>query len=290
MFATGDLLRSIIKDQLSSRIVYPNNISIKLNDVVEQNVMPEINGIIRVSIESINDLEELDGKSTHATAKLGLQTVQSPEVEIKDGTGSLSFEFDLIDFADGEKTIEIVVYAKSQDGIVTTLTASIDIESSRAERKLNDRILLSPSGSISASCSRFALSSNRKDFQIEPEKSSALLQVFIDSPRKLPANKKNVFVKLSIDNQIQETLPLTEDSNLWKNNFVFFLQDPNSDSLNIQVIDQITSDSFASFTYNVADLIARKNMQHELQAFPFSGSQNCEVLMSLKLHVLKRSQ
>jgi hypothetical protein len=288
MFATGDLLRSVIKDQLSSQIVYPNKVYIKLKDIVEANVMPKISRVIRISFESIEAIESLDGNTINTAAKLGSQNFQLPEVEIKEGSGQfLNFECDFIYFANGEKDLEIVVDAKNKDETITSLTGAIDVESLTKE-KFSFKNQLRPLGSITTSVVPLTLSSNRKDFKLEYNKSSALLQVFIESPQKLPTKKKNVFVKLAIENQFQETLALNEETNSWKKLFTFLLHDPKSDSLKIELVDQLSAEMFANFTYKISELMDRKDMHHKLQAFPFSGSEKCEILMSLKLYLLNK--
>lgn len=290
MFATGDLLRSIIKEQLSSRIVHPNKIYVNLSEVVKRNVLPEINGIIRVLIKSVEGLDSFDDQMICGTIKLGSRSLKFPETEIKNGIASLNFECEMIDFADVKKTIEIVAEVKNPEETPTTFSGKIDVKRLRNGGKNNENHPLTPFGSITASFCHFTLSSNRKDLQISSNKSSALLEAFIDSPRKLPENKKKVFVKLSIANQDQETLPLAEDSKSWKNHFHFFLQNPESSALTVQLIDQQTSDAFANFTYKISELMARKNMQQELQAFPFASSYDCEVSMYFKLRAMKPSK
>lgn len=289
MFATGDLLRSIIREQLSSRIVYPNKIEVKIKEHVKSNLIPEINKVVRLLIQTINDLESSDGLVISVTVKLGQQRIQSPGVDIKDGVANLNFECDLIDFSDGEKSIEIVADVTNIDESLTSLTGGIDVKNSSHGKTMNGNYQLTPSGSLSASLSWFKLSCHPKDIQQGHNKSSALLEVFIDSPRKLPADKKNVFVKLSIADQIQETLPLTEDSKSWKKHFAFFLHDPYTSALKIQLIDHTTLDKFATFEYKISDLMGRKQMQHDLQAFPFLGSHESEIVMSFKLRALKAS-
>lgn len=73
-----------------------------------------------------------------------------------------------------------------------------------------------------------------------------------------------------------------------KKHFNFFIDDPeDGDVLTINVIDQTSLKEIGKYCHTLTDLLIRKRMENELQAFPMMGSQKSEIIMALKLNIFK---
>lgn len=66
------------------------------------------------------------------------------------------------------------------------------------------------------------------------------------------------------------------------------IEDFHEKLIEIKIIDQISTVEIGEFNYNIEDLIVRKNYEQELQAFPLTRGQNCEVILAAKLNFLNQ--
>lgn len=284
MYLSGDLLRAIIKDQISRQLVFPNKITVNLTKSVARNLMPNIDGILRIGVGSVDGITGFDDQLVGAVIQLDNELAETPKAALIEGTGSIPFECELVKYSQNNEPLIITVIVNGED---STFTGFVDITNLSQDKKLTRKYPLTPFGSISLTLSWFTLGSDIKYFQIVPEKSSALLQVFVDSVRMLPKNQTAVIAQLSVDKQSQVTSTLEPKSLSWKQHFKFFLVDPGFETLTVKLIDQRSSDDLGHYHYNLSDLMMRKAMEHKLQAFPLLQSiHGCELVMMLKLRVL----
>lgn len=250
--------------------------------------MPEIDGVICCTIESVAELVGFDEMTLRATVELGVESATSSKVSIQDGTARVAFERNLIKYASTDNNLNISADITEETGSVTSLKQSIDISSLEQQGTLAGRFPLSGPGAVFVKLSWFSLSTDRNDLRTEHDKSSALLEVFVDSVRKIPEYLSSSIVQLTTSDEYQQSTVIAANSSDLKKHFKFFLRDPVHDSLTLKLVDQLTSNDIAQFVYNISDLMARQMMRHDLQAFPLAyGSSNIEILMSLKLRALK---
>ena len=115
-----------------------------------------------------------------------------------------------------------------------------------------------------------------------------VLQVYVDSGRNLKS-KISPFVELTVHDQTKKTpvSKIEDEAATWEKHFNFFIEDPDDDKLTVKLIDQNTSKNIGTYVYNIKDILIRKSKQHDLQAFPLNSSQDCEIVMALKLNFLK---
>ena len=288
MFASGDLLRSVLKDQISKTLVYPNKIDIKIKDGSKSTAVERIKGGFHVLIESFDDFDEFDGLSATGTVQLGKQIFHLPEFEVIKGSKNLNFHSEFLDFGGEKRKIEVFLEIEKDTGLSKKFKCVLDVEKMTNEENLDGKYKMIPSGYITVSITLFTLSSNRKELNGEKKKSSALLEVFTDSFIKLPENRKNIFLKLSVSNQHQEST--ANKKNKIKKSFFFFLSNPEAEILNIQVVDQSTKKEFAKFAFQISLLTSSNNMEHKLQAFSFDNIDECEILMSLKMFAIQTTK
>lgn len=290
MFVSGDLLRAFISDQISRHIVFPNKRIIKLESFQQDSLMPNIEGVLRVRIETVEELEGLNNRLVEVLIKLGNENTITPQTLITDGTGAIHFEGDILQYPQNDGRLNMILNVKEDDNHVLSCKGSIDVTNLKRDKKIAKRYSLIPSGSISVAISWLSFSSNITYLQIEPEKNSAVLQVMIDSVRKLPKNVNQVFVELSIDSKIQKTSSLVPNSLSWRQHFTFLLVDPGFETLTVKLIDQLTSNNIGYHQFNVSELMKRKKMEQPLQVFPLDKcAYGSELLMMQKLRVLTSS-
>lgn len=284
MFASGDLIRSVIQDQLCNELVYPNKIYIKLKDLKVTPVMPKVKEVVRVRVQSVQDLTGFDRRQIQLAIKMGSQYIESSPVEVQGEKASVEFEGDLLWYDNTQDYFSIIATVREEGGEAVELKGSVGI----FESKENINHPLTAFGSVSLDVSRFTLSTNLTELQ-QLETKFALLEVFFDSLRHSSKLKTDgIFAELSIGGQTKQTDVLSLDSSSWKKCFTFIISDPENDVLSVKLIDQLTSNSLAQYDYNIRDLMTRKKMEHKLQTFPLiHANQDCEILMQLKLGLLK---
>lgn len=289
MFATsGELLRTIITDQLTSRLVYPNKVFIKLKKI-EAKEKPEIEEVIRCVISSVNELVGIDGMTLSATVQLGSQSSTSSSALIQDGSATLDYEIDLVKYAKDDN-FTIVFDISNEGELVTSLKQSFDLESLAPTGTLEGKYPLYEPGSVTIKLTSLTLSSDRGDLSTDNFKSSALLEVFVDSVRQIPKDITSLTAQFTVGNHSRHINVLPASSSNLNKHLTFLLVDPENDSLTVKLIDDLTSLDIAQFIYNIPELIARKEMQHDQQAFPLpQHSHDYEVFMSLKLRALTSS-
>ena len=286
---SGELLHSIIKEQLSERLVFPNKISIKVNDSADSNEMPEINGVIRIAVLDVRELSDSEDQMLSMIIVQGDQFSQSFDSKVyKEGIAVFNAECYLVKYADNDDDLNITVNINGGSEESKSLNGNINLSNLLTIGKVAGSFSLKPQGSISVGLTWYTLSTERKYLRIKPFKSSSLLEVFVDSVKNLTKNKYVAYVDLSIENQVQQTTVLAVDSLSWKKHFTFFLNDPEFETLTVKLIDRLTSNELGYFTYNISDLMMRLQMEDKMQAFPLiKGIDESEIVMSLKLRVLK---
>lgn len=115
-----------------------------------------------------------------------------------------------------------------------------------------------------------------------------MLQIYVDSIRSLDPKFKP-FVRVSIGEDYKETSATSMKNGLvtFDKHLNFLVENPVEKSIEVQILDQTSSVEIDEFNYKIDDLLVRKNFEHELQSFPLVRGQNCEVILALKLNLLK---
>lgn len=108
MFSTGDLIRSILKEQISKTLVYPNKIKIQLCPESEDMSfkMPSIDGVLRADIKTVQGISE---RKVFLTSSLGNETWKSESVDVLFETADCYFEYELVSYDLGDHELEIAV-------------------------------------------------------------------------------------------------------------------------------------------------------------------------------------
>ena len=282
MFALSDLLHAVISEQITNRMVFPNKITVKTKKIFR---LPKIEDVFRVEVHSIEDFEEFEGHNAAVSLYLGPQVVDFEETTIENGSTPVNFGGDFIKFVKGENAVNVRVNIVYDEETTEAFTGSIEFENLHHKTHMPLVIPLQPSGSITLDAFKMRISSERKDLHAVHDKSCAILEVFIDSIRKRPHSQHHLTLQLRISNQKRE---ISDESSTYRQNFIFFLQDPENDVLTVHLVDATTPKNYGQFDYHISELVLHKNMHHKLQAFPLLfNSDRTEIIMSLRLKALK---
>lgn len=81
------------------------------------------------------------------------------------------------------------------------------------------------------------------------------------------------------------------DSPVWEQGYTFLVANPENDTLQLKVMDQKTQNEIGKFTYILAHLMDKKNLEVVSQPFQLQKSgPESKIVMALSLRILKRSQ
>lgn len=146
--------------------------------------------------------------------------------------------------------------------------------------------------------------------------STALLTVFVDSAKNLPVSfntkllsiinlqpfnlfqharhqsNPDPYLVVSVGKKSEQTsVQMRTDSPVWEQGYTFLVANPENDTLQLKVIDQKTQNEIGKFTYILAHLFEKKNMEVVSQPFQLQKSgPESKIIMSLSLRVLKRAE
>lgn len=97
---------------------------------------------------------------------------------------------------------------------------------------------------------------------------------------------------MSVGKKTEQTaVQMRTDSPVWEQGYTFLVANPENDTLQLKVLDQKTQNEIGKFTYIIAHLMDKKNMEIVNQPFQLlkSGPES-KIIMALSLRVLKRSE
>lgn len=81
------------------------------------------------------------------------------------------------------------------------------------------------------------------------------------------------------------------DDPVWEQGYTFLVANPENDTLQLKVMDQKTTNEIGKFTYILAHLMDKKNMELISQPFQLQKSgPESKIVMALSLRILKRSE
>lgn len=109
MFQTGDLIRSVLKEQISKNLVFPNKIDIKIKKEAENPIfkMPNIEGVIQIFVIDLEDFEsELE---VNVKLSLGSQFEETKFVKISEGVGKVNQFIEMISYEKGDDELNLAV-------------------------------------------------------------------------------------------------------------------------------------------------------------------------------------
>lgn len=81
------------------------------------------------------------------------------------------------------------------------------------------------------------------------------------------------------------------DSPVWEQGYTFLVANPENDTLQLKIVDQKTQNEIGRYTYIIAHLMDKKNMEIVSQPFQLQKSgPESKIVMALSLRILKRTE
>ncbi|KAG5667149.1 hypothetical protein PVAND_015146 [Polypedilum vanderplanki] len=288
MFATGELMRSIIKEQISTLMVYPNKIQIKLDQNAPQNSfdMPAIDGVVQIEILSC---ENFDDAKIFVSVELGHEIENSDVAVVKNRFGNIDMNCFLIAYEHGVEEIQITINEKDENLRISSIGKTfVKLDDLKCKKVFNDNLKVEPKGFLLSDIKWLPVTFNKKAY--DKNANQTLLQIFIESGRNINS-KYEPFVEITIssisDRKQTHSVSVKNESAIWEKYFNFFIKDPQLDLLTVKIVDKKSQESIGFLNYQILDLFKRKTMEHELQAFPLTSSNDSEIIMAMKLNFLK---
>jgi hypothetical protein len=117
MFVTGELMRSILKEQISSLMVYPNKIQIKLDSKATESTfeMPNIEGVVKLKMKTLQEFNDDENSEMNLIVELGRDVEQSRIETVTDGTVNFNLSCSLIAYQFGVEEIQVSLNTKDAD-------------------------------------------------------------------------------------------------------------------------------------------------------------------------------
>ncbi|XP_077580687.1 extended synaptotagmin-2 [Stigmatopora nigra] len=311
------LCDNLIQDIIAGILVLPNRISIPLvgESQLEQLLFPVPQGILRIHFLEGQDLVGKDkflgglikGKSDpYGVIRVGNQLFQSKVIhDTVNPKWNAVYEAEVMDPAG--QNVEVQLYDEDTDKDDRLGSVTIDVGELAKERKVDEWFSLDDVAtgklhlrlewlSLLATPDKLdqALAAIRADRGKANEgPSSALLVVFLDSAKHLPAGKKvtsdpSPFVELRVANKSNESKTRYKtDEPVWEEAFSFFIHNPRTQDLEVEVKDAKHDDcSLGTLVVPLSRLLEAPDMTLQ-QQFPLrnSGPGSC-LKMKMALRVL----
>lgn len=100
------------------------------------------------------------------------------------------------------------------------------------------------------------------------------------------------FLILSVGKKTEQTaVQMRTDSPVWEQGYTFLVANPENDTVQLKIMDQKTQNEIGRFSYIIAHLMEKKNMEVANQPFALQKSgPESKIVMALSLRILKRSE
>ncbi|XP_059474297.1 extended synaptotagmin-2 [Neocloeon triangulifer] len=314
-----DVLQRIISEQVAAMMVLPNKFPILLSEEVPAQVLktPEPEGVLRIHLVEARNLMKMDisvlgeGKSDPYTVlTIGSKTYKTQIIE-----GSVNPKWDywceveVSSFKAQEILIQVWDWDRGFPGYQNhdfLGKATIDINTlvQRGQSDMWIPLEEAKHGDIHLRFTWFGLSTDRNDLAATLAEtkllhlngmSSALFIIYIDCAKQLRSVKDNkkpdpYFVINLGSKSEQSAVVMRTNDPVWEVGYTFLVQNPDSDTLHIKVMDQKTTSELGSFTYNLVGLYERRLLQVNNQPFRLKGAgPGAKIFMSMQLRILKKA-
>ncbi|XP_011304471.1 extended synaptotagmin-2 isoform X2 [Fopius arisanus] len=308
-------LRKVIKEQFARFLVLPNKLVIPLTHDIPTEIlkMPEPEGVLRIHVVQAKHLMKKDisvlgkGKSDpYAIITVGSQEFRTKTIDnTVDPKWDFWCEFIVEDSAGASNSVITRLFDKDNTGTDDPLgRATTEVSRVREKGTIDAWFTLESAkhGMVHLRLTWLKLSKNPGDLQaalIETQQlrvtsmSTALLTVFIDSAKNLPclrgSKQPDVFLEATVGSKTERTSTMLRSSDpVWEQGFTFLVAHPETNNLNIRVIDEKTGSVVGVLIYNIANLMSKVDMEDTQQPYDLlNASPESKLIMSMSLRILK---
>lgn len=310
----SDLLRQLILEQVSSMMVLPNKLPVKLSKHVESEMLhvPEPEGVLRIHVIEAKNLMRKDigilgkGKSDpYCVLNVGAQERRTQTIDnCVDPKWDYWCEFAIMDTNGQQLFLHLFDYDDgSKDDDLGRAAVDINTIAKKGEDDMWITLEQAKHGMVHVRFTWFVLSTNYSDLRAVlaetqmlqvTSMSTALLIVYIDSAKGLPQvrtqSKPDPYLLLTVGQESQQTSVKKKTSDpVWEQGFNFLVANPNSDTLYLNFIDHKTGAGLGELTYNLSALSEKPGLSVNLQPFGLLKSGPLgKLTFSMHLRILKR--
>ncbi|XP_028577189.2 extended synaptotagmin-1 isoform X1 [Podarcis muralis] len=311
----SSLSDTMIMDSIASFLVLPNRLLIPLVPDLHEAAQlrsPIPRGVVRVFLREAKDLQSKDkyikgmieGKSDpYAVVRVGTQVFTSKVIdEDLNPKWNEMYEFIVHEVPGQELEVELFDKDPDQDDFLGRM--KLDFGEVFKARVLEEWFPLQDGGrarvllrlewhTLMSDISKLeqVLQWN-KTISSKPEPpSAAILVVYLDRAQELPLKKAskepNPMVQLSVQDVTRESKVVYNTSSpVWDDAFRFFLQDPTTEDIDIQVKDDNRQTTLGSLTIHLSRLLSADNLVLD-QWFQLENSGlNSRIYMKLVMRIL----
>ncbi|XP_046681836.1 extended synaptotagmin-2 isoform X2 [Homalodisca vitripennis] len=310
----SDMLRRIIVEQVAAMMVLPNKLPIKLSEAVASSTLrfPEPEGVLRVHVVEAKQLMKKDismlgkGKSDpYVIVTVGAQTFKSKTI---DNTVDPKWDF-WCEFVVEEVLGQILVAkvfdkdnAANDDALGR---ASVEVHGVTKKGILDTWVTLeeAKTGMVHLRLTWLQLTSNKEDLKLAlaetqqlrlTSMATSILMVYIDCVRHLPSSQKggpkpDPMMYLTVG-KISHTSHVVyrTDCPVFERGFTFLVNNPETDTLHIRVVDQKSTAELGRLSFNLSQLLEADRLELDDQPLALTKSgPDSKVLLSMKLKILK---
>ncbi|XP_074035677.1 extended synaptotagmin-2 isoform X2 [Leptinotarsa decemlineata] len=306
----NESLRKCVCDTVASFMVLPNKFPVRFSKEVstEKLITPNPAGVLRVHVIEAKNLLKKDitftckGTSDPYTALVvGEQTYKTETVECSvNPKWDYWCEFIILESTGQELHIDVWDEDPTEDEFLGRVSVDIAylIKTGQSDLWLNLEDV--KHGMIHIRTTWLTLTTDYNDLKAaiyESQQlqlaymSSALLIVFIDSASNLRqvrvSTKPDPFVQLQLGRQFKHTNAIMRTANpVWEESFIFLVGNPDSDYLNLKIIDSKTGTELNEINYNLSLLSNKDNLEVVKEPIRLeSGRNDCKLIWSLHLKV-----
>lgn len=307
------IIQSAIEQQVASLLVLPNKLPIILSDQIDTLAlkMPEPEGVLRVHVVEAKNLMKMDismlgkGKSDpYAIVTVGAQQFRTKTI---DNTVNPKWDYwcEAIVLADSGQSIDIQLYDKDDAKEDERLgMATVEISQVVKKGEVDTWLTLEQAkhGMVHLRMTWMKLTTERNDLKAAlaetqllrvNDMSTALLTLFIDSAKNLPQARQqsqpDPYIIISCGKKNEQTsIQMRTDAPVWEQGFTFLVGNPENDTLQLRVMDNKTGNEIGKFTFILAQIMEKKNMDVIKQPFQLQKSgPESKIIMAMSLRILK---
>lgn len=311
----SDILRRCIVEQVAKMMVLPNKLPIKLSDEIPtvDLRMPEPEGVLRIHLVQAQNLMRKDvsmigkGKSDpYAIITVGAQQWKTKHIDnnvnprwdywcearIMQSLGQ-ALEIEVLDKDEGNNDdklgkCSIDISQVVRFGRLDTWQTLQEAKHGKVELRLSWHRLTSDVSELSRALTETLLIKTG-------ELSSAVLSVYIDCCKKLPnartQSRPDPYLTVTVGRKTENSaVQMRTDDPVYEIGYSFLVQNPESDNLEIKVLDSKTGGQLGQLTYAISNLLKQKDLSLLTQPLMLQRSgPESKILLSLQLKILKEA-
>ncbi|XP_057654257.1 extended synaptotagmin-2-like [Diorhabda carinulata] len=302
-------IRQKIEERITKKLVFPNKVTKRFSKSVEAAELKSLEpaGVLRVHVFEAKDLERKDvtGKSDpYVVLTVGAQERKTPVIK-RDLNPKWDYWCEFVILDPVGQHLHFKMFDQDDlneddfmgSGIIEIHQAIKDGENDKWFNLDNAK-----HGKIHLRFTWLGLSANQEDLQAALKEiallkvadiSSALLTIYLDTAQDLQrvkSKKPEPYVTLTVNKYQQKSRVKKHTCDpMWEQGFSICVPNPETDSLNLAIIDKESETKLGQLTYHIKDLFRCPDMQISKEEFNLTNSSG-KIVISLQLRILMHNK